>query len=175
MQSSSLNIVPLDAKLQELSVRFSCGNNFIDSFLRSSVALDIGFGKTFVWLTEDRETIIGFYNIATGELNQWYDDKCWKIGGSAHINEFAIHNTFRGCFVNDTVRMSDLLLGDCINRIIKLREQVGFSFVTLQSTDEGKSLYLRNGFEIIEEDMELVKLEGIEDICTPMYFAIDVE
>ena len=45
-------------------------------------------------------------------------------------------------------------------------------FVTLNSTKEGYSLYLRNGFENLEEDMHFTADES-ETECTPMYLCID--
>ena len=48
---------------------------------------------------------------------------------------------------------------ECLERIGKIR---------------GYHLYLRNGFERLDEDMNF-SIEESEDGCVPMYYAIDVE
>ncbi len=60
-----------------------------------------------------------------------------KVGGSIHINEFALENKYRGRKIEGTdYRLSDYLMNDCIDRIHSLRKEVGFSFITLSSTKE---------------------------------------
>ena len=103
-----------------------------------------------------------------------------KIGGAVHINCFALDERYHGLLQTYTdegvkVNLSDVLLDDCMHRIEILRDEyVGFSFVTLSSTREGYSLYERNGFEILEEDMNF-SVEDSEEECIPMYLAIDIE
>lgn len=179
MYISTLNIHKLDASLQKLASSFKCGNDFIDSFLKSSVALDKGFGVTYVWLDDENSSIIGFYNITSGSIEQAdQSGNGYKMGGAIHLNEFAIHQNFRGKTIpdDDSLRMSDLLLHDCIARVQYLRDNlVGFSFITLHSTNDGYSLYQRHGFCDIEEDMTIAVVEGKEDDCFPMYLALDLE
>lgn len=43
-----LNVVKYDASLQKPASSFYSGNNYLDKFLRESVSLDDGFGKTYV-------------------------------------------------------------------------------------------------------------------------------
>ena len=71
--------------------------------------------------------------------------------------------------------LSDFLLDHCLETIEMLRnDYIGFSFVTLNSTREGYSLYTRNGFEELDEDMHFSIYES--DIeCIPMYLALDIE
>lgn len=175
---SDINIAQLDARIQKLASNFNCENSAIDSFLRSSLALDDGFGKTYVWLEDDGQKIIGFYNIGTGSLD-WRDgDSRYKMGGSIHINEFALDKNYKKVQIEEGEHpnMSDALLDDCIQRILYLREfHVGFAFVTLQSTAEGYNLYRRHDFEDIEEDMNLVNIQDKDKNCTPMYLALDIE
>lgn len=176
--TSNIRVIALDASIQKLASAFCCGNPHIDNFLRSGQALDVGFGKTFVWLTEgEKAEIIGYYNIAAGSINQIDGERVSKMGGAIHINEFAIHEKFRGKFIDERLKLkySDILLGDCIQRIQHLRSQsIGVSFVTLHSTREGMNLYLRNDFCEIEEEMNLSKMDN-EKECTPMYLALDLE
>lgn len=176
---SMLNIRTLSAGDKELALNFCCGNIFIDSFLRSQQALDDGFGKSYIWLEDDGSRIIGFYNISVGSIDYTDSDARYKMGGAAHINEFAIDQKYQGISAGDgktDAHLSDLLLEDCIKRIMFIRDNhIGFSFVTLQSTKEGHSLYERNEFCEIESDMNISDVEGAEGKCTPMYLALDLE
>ena len=79
---SKLKIVPLDASNQMLAFNFRCGNAVIDSFLKGPQALDPGIGKTFLWLNDKNDRILGFYNIATGCINYFDGDFMYKMGGS---------------------------------------------------------------------------------------------
>ena len=175
---SNLNVRKLDNGIQNLAHKFHCGNSFMDSFLRSSQALDDGFGKTYVWLEDDDKAIIGFYNISVGSIDQQDGDSWYKIGGAVHINEFAMDQKYQGVpvDVNQDINLSDLLLKDCIDRIVYVRDSfIGFSFITLQSTPAGKSLYKRNDFEEVEEDMKVSQMQESEIDCTTMYLALDIE
>ena len=172
---SIINVVELDADLQKLASNFYCGNNHIDGFLRSSEALDPSAGKTYVWLNEKQTVIIGYYNITTGSVEHIDGDLKWKAGGSVHINQFAIDNNYQKVSVEGRRYLSDLLLADCIERIMWYRTRfAGFAFVTLQSTNEGHYLYERNDFEDIEEDMQITSTTD-EIECKPMYLALDIE
>lgn len=175
---SSINIVPLDARLQQLASNFNCENVAIDNFLRSPMALDDGFGKTYVWLEDDNQRIIGFYNIGTGSIDQCDGDFRYKMGGSIHINDFAIDKKYKKFQMAEGKHpnMSDALLDDCIQRIMYLRENyVGFAFITLQSTEEGYNLYRRHDFEDIEGDMSLVNIQDKDKKCQAMCLALDME
>lgn len=50
----------------------------------------------------------------------------------------------------------------------------GFSFVTLNSTREGYSLYVRNGFDNLEDALNFA-IEESDVECRPMYFVMDWE
>lgn len=175
---SELNIKLLDASLQKLASNFKCGNIHIDNFLKSNQALDDGFGKTYVWLEDDNAGIIGYYNISVGCVDSLEGEAHVKMGGAIHINEFALDTKYRGVSAapGTDINLSDLLLKDCINRVLFLRSEfVGFSFITLQSTKEGYGLYSRNEFEDIEDDMSVSKLPDSEKSCWSMYLALDLE
>lgn len=175
---SGINIMTLDARIQQLASNFNCENIAIDNFLRSPAALDDGFGKTYVWLEDDNQTIIGFYNIGTGSLDQYENGHRYKMGGTIHINDFALDKRYKKVQIADGKHpnMSDALLDDCIQRIMFLRDHyVGFAFITLQATDEGYNLYKRHDFEDIEEDMNLVNIQDKDKQCKPMYLALDIE
>lgn len=164
---------------QSLATNFCCGNSYLDYFLRNSNALDDGFGKTYIMTCEDDNEIIGFYNIGVGYLEQKNGPVVNKIGGSIHLNCFALDQKYQKFFYShrdngSKIYLSDLLLNDCFTRVYHLRKKyIGFAFITLNSSKEGYNLYLRNGFEPLEEDMHFSATE--KDIGIPMYYALDIE
>ncbi len=148
---------------------FDCGNDALSLFLKDHQALDDTFGKTYVML--DEECVIGYYNISTGHIEAENGIRC---GGSIYINCFAVDKKYQKMRYGEAY-VSDLLLADCMDRIENLRqEHVGFSFITLSSTDEGFYLYERNDFSVLEEDMRVAKNQG-ESGCIPMYLPLDIE
>lgn len=166
--------------MADAAQKFSSGNTFLDDFLKSNDALNDNIGKTFVWINEDRTEIIGYYNIGVGYIDMYVGDEKYKIGGSIHLNFFALNEKYRGIVVkkNDdgTVRkFSDRLFTDFMHKVYELRENyVGFSFVTLAATDEGYSLYKRNYFDDLDADLHF-SFKDDEKGCKPMYLALDME
>ena len=177
---NKLNIQKYDASFQRLASYFNSGNIYLDNFIKESTALDDSYGKTFIWLSSDEDKIIGYYNIGTGYISEYYNNQYFKIGGSIHINAFALDKKYRGLeqgvYSNQyKYFLSDFLLDDCLERIENLRKNyIGFTFVTLSSTQEGYNLYKRNGFEELDEDMHFSIFES-DKHCIPMYLALDIE
>lgn len=155
---------------------FYCGNTYLDDFLNNGSAQEKFVGRTYIYSSAGDSEIIGYYNIAAGSLqNLEYNDQKFKIGGSIHINSFAISPKYQGKLVEGLeIRYSDVLLLDCIERIEKLRDSVGFGFITLASTEEGYSLYKRHGFVKLEPDMRFA-IDHSEKDCIQMYYALDYE
>lgn len=174
------NIIPYNKKLISLSSSFTSGNSYLDNFLKTNIALDDSFGKTFVWLNSSNTTILGYYNLGLGYIEQNDFGIISKIGGSVHINCFAMDTNYHNklqAYTEDGVKinLSDIMLYDCIDKAIQIRkEYAGFSFITLSSTKEGYSLYLRNGFMDLDEDMSF-STEKSDIECTPMYLPMDLE
>ena len=169
--------VPLSADLHGLALHFDCGSSKnINAFLKSPKSLDLNYGKTFVLLDEGKTVIVGFYTLTTGLVEQ----ESIKTGGSIHIRDFALDKAYRGKVQKvlsdgSEIKLSDVLLDDCIQRIENIRaNHVGFSLITLFSTPEGESLYLRNGFDYAEEDMYMPKEED-DGLTKAMYRPVDIE
>ena len=165
--------------MQKLANNFCSGNNFLDQFIKSYDALNDGIGKTFVWINEDRTEIIGYYNIGVGYIDMYNGDNKYKIGGSIHLNFFALDTKYRGVISSyssgQALKVSDFLFSDFMNKVFYLRNNyIGFSFVTLAATDEGKSLYKRHFFEELDADLHF-SLKDDEKGCIPMYLALDEE
>lgn len=170
----------LSEETARLADSFFSGNEFLDGFLKSKDAFNDGIGKTFVWVDEKRTEIIGYYNLGVGYIDTYDGDDKYKVGGSVHLNFFALNRLYRGVVVqikNDgtKIRVSDQLFADFMSKVYKLREEfIGFSFVTLAATDEGISLYRRNLFEELDADLHF-SLKDDEIGCKPMYLALDRE
>ena len=169
---SKFRTMPYSKELQNIFAnKFDCGNSAINAFLKSYDALDSLFGRTYVLLS-DNECIVGYYNISTGDIA---DEKNIRIGGSVYLNYFAVDEKYQKVKYDEYGYISDFLLGDCINRVMEIQENyVGFSFITLSSTEEGYKLYERNGFYELEDDMIMAKNTG-EKTCYPMYLPLEVE
>ena len=138
-------VIPYDSEIQRLAAKFDCGNSHLNAFLKSSRALDPGIGKTYVLLVDDASSIVGYYNIGVGYIEQQRDGMPQKMGGSVHINCFALDERFQKAPMDipdlpddgEIYHISDFLLNDCINRIEMIRDKhVGFSFITLCSTEK---------------------------------------
>lgn len=176
----TLNVLPYTAALQQLASTFESGNDYIDSFLRHSMSLDSSFGKTYVWLSKDNDMIVGYYNIGTGCIEEEQGSHKYKLGGAVHINEFALDRRFQGqteAYTEDgtKINLSDLLLYDCLQQIETIQQEcVGFTFVTLCSTEEGYSLYKRNGFDELDDGLSF-SIEQSELKCVRMYSPIAVD
>ena len=175
---SKLNVVLPDKSHKRLMQSFHSGNAALDMFLHGNSALDAGFGKTYLWLTDEEDAICGYYNLSTGYIEIIDEKHRTRAGGSIHINCFALDENWRGQIISESadggkVTLADVLLDDCLKRIFEFQNHVGFSFITLCATKEGKSLYDRNNFLPLEVDMAFSIKEEDGDGGTPMYFPMD--
>lgn len=176
---NTFDTVPYDASHIKLASHFDCTNSAMNQFLRDSRSLQSGYGKTYVWLSDDGNSIMGYYNIGTGYVAQEINGITMKIGGSAHINYFALdkhlHHLPTEYRNGKQLYISDALLEDCLKRIAAIREEhIGFSFVTLCSTSRGLKLYRRNDFCDLEDDMSF-DIDETEKDCYLMYLPLDYE
>lgn len=173
---SNFKTVPYTSDYVSLATSFRCGNESIDKFLCDSLALEKWFGKTYVWI--ENNEIVGFYNIGVGYVRDT-DYSNYKIGGAIHLNYFAINCSYRNTFnteLSDNVllKTSDWLMDDLLRRVEYIRNHhLGFSFITLNSTDYGYNLYKRTGFEELEDGLEFDNKDD-EDDCIAMYLPLDL-
>ena len=186
MRTDDLFSIPLNHDLQRLAQSFDCGGPLVfNSFLRDEKALDPAFGKTFVLLTEDVRSIIGYYNICAGEMVMCNEYGALRCGGAVYINYLAVDKRYRGRVAvaggagSAELRWSDILLGDCLDRISRIRDEcIGFSFVTLSSTKDGFDLYRnRFKFELIDEADDISFYDPDKDSSggIKMYLPLDYE
>lgn len=157
-----MEICKFTEKYQNLANDFKCGNFVIDNFLKNGSALDENQGITYVMLSDEKDFIIGYYNIEVGRVDQIEyvgDEKLIvPMGGAVNINYLAIHSDYQHTKIaeidDQRIYLGDYLLHNCEKRILKLRKAVGVAFVTLYSTEQGYHLYHdRNSYEDFEEDM----------------------
>ena len=158
---------------------FRCGNIVIDNFIKSSDALDENQGITYILLSEEKNFIIGYYNISASRIDrmEMVNDDTYYIpmGGTVNINYLAVDERLqhREIVENSKIYFGDYILRDCEKRIMKLRHDIGFMFVTLYSTEEGYHLYHdRNSYEDFEEDMSTF-MEESNKTCYKLYKCVD--
>lgn len=70
-----LNVVLYDASLQKLASSFQSGNVYLDRFIKGNESLNDAFGKTYVYLSDDKSKIIGYYNLGVGYIEQLENGK----------------------------------------------------------------------------------------------------
>lgn len=175
-----MSFIRLNKKYQNLlSKGFDCGNDVINSFLCKNEALDSSIGTTYIYLNNSRTQIIAYFNVGTGALIDNTNEYDNRLGGSAHLNYFALDKRYHGIkldvekeLADLKLKISDLMLVKCLSLILKVKKRhIGFSFITLYSTKQGYNLYKRNGFEDLDIDMEL-PISYCENNCKPMYMPI---
>ena len=158
-----------------LSSSFDCGNKYLTQFIKDTKSLDYSFGKTYILLSGDKKRIVGYYSISMSYLEEKTSDVPFRVAGSAHIEMFAVDNKYQGIPIYKDKRASDMLIRDCINRVEYIRQNhIGCSFITLTSTKEGHSLYLRNGFEDLDSELSF-SVSYAEKNCIPMCLPLDYE
>lgn len=171
-------------ELRLISSSFSCGNWYIDNFLKGSQSLENDICKTFVMIQVSEQQnnlvekeIIGFYSLSADAVFT-YPENSSKIllsGGAIRINMFAIDSKFQGknISINGIQRKyASLMLLQCLNHITTIvQSHVGAMYIILDSTKQGEQLYRSVGeFHYLSEDDELHTpyAQGSED-CIPMY------
>lgn len=174
-----MKIIKYTKEYKSIAKKFSCGNIVIDNVLKSNTALDPNFGKTYILLSDDGIDIIGYYNIATGNVSRLdhvgdYDIYS-AMGSAVHINYLGVDEKYQHTELipGSHFYFGDYLLRDCEAKIVALRDEVGIQFITLSSTKEGYHMYHdRNDYECFEEDM-LIFVEDSDVGCTNLYKCID--
>jgi hypothetical protein len=176
-----MNIDKYTKCYENLAKNFTCGNIVIDNFLHDGSALDNNQGITYVMLSDEKDFIMGYYNIEVGRVDQLEivgENKYYKpMGGAVNINYLAVHSNFQGYKIAEVggknIYLGDYLLRDCEKRILNLRKEVGISFVTLYSTEQGYNLYHeRNSYENFEDDMNTF-VQETDKSCYKLYKLVD--
>lgn len=132
-------------------------------------------------MSDNRDFIIGYYNIEVERIDQIEsvdNQEYYKpMGGTVNINYLAIHSDYQKTKIAEiegqNIYLGDYLLRDCEKRILGLRKQVGISFVTLYSTEQGYHLYHdRNSYDDFEDDMSTFVQES-DTQCYKLYKCVD--
>ena len=156
-----------------LTASFDCKNTVINNFLKSENALDLNQGVTYILLNNSNDGIIGFYNIGISRIDQVQSigntTYSTYMGGTAVLNYLALNEPFQHTYMlpEDSYSYGDYLLDNCESKLLSLRNQIGFSFIVISSTQEGLHLY--------KEDMSIVVQESDKQ-CIKLYkWADDLE
>lgn len=152
---------------------FDCKNSVINNFLKSDNALDQNQGITYILLNDSEDQIIGFYNIGISRIDQIQtignSTYSTYMGGSAVINYLALDSSFQHTYLLEGFTYGDYLLQNCEYTLLSIRKRIGFSFITISSTQEGLHLYCdKHDYEEFEEDMSIVVQES-DKTCVKLY------
>lgn len=180
-----LNVLEYNEDLKKLSSSFSCGNFYIDNFLKSNESLESDICKTFVMVQSEMENeqttdkLVGFYSISADSVYSLDDtssgNKIIYDGGAVRIHMFAIDEGFQ----HKTLKIGEekktyasVLLLDCFEQINHIvNNHIGATYIILYATNLGYGLYKNVGnFEELTDadDIYLSTIEGSEE-CIPMY------
>lgn len=89
---------------------------------------------------------------------------------------FAIDCTFQDRQADNDVLFSDILFMDLLEVCQEVRNAyVGYSFITLESTEAGYKLYSRFNFTELEDDLIFSSESDQNSAGHKMYFALDEE
>lgn len=176
-----MNIIKYTTQYEDLANAFTCGNIVIDHFLKSGNALDENQGITYILLSDNSDSIIGYYNIEVARVDQietvGIKDYYKPMGGAVNINYLAIHSNYQRVRIAEiegqNIYLGDYLLRDCEKRVLDLRKQVGITYITLFSTEQGYHLYHeRNSYEDFDDDMSIFVNES-DSSCYKLYKWVD--
>lgn len=162
-----------------LTKNFDCGNIVINNFLNDGDALDPNQGITYVLLSDDKDFIIGYFNISVGRIDQietiMGNTYYRPMGGAVNINYLAVDKKLQHTLLVPEAKIyyGDYILRECEKKILALRKEVGISFVTLYSTREGYHMYHdRNSYEDFEDDMSTF-VQDSDKSCKKLYKWVD--
>lgn len=176
-----MKICKLTNEYKELIADFECGNFVIDRFLKDGSALDKNQGITYILLSDEKDFIIGYYNIVTGRIDLVESVNGIKtvspMGGTINIQYLAIHSKYQHTKIAEidgrSIYLGDYLLHCCEKEIMRIREKVGVAFITVYSTEQGYHLYHdRNSYEDFEDDMSTFVQES-DMLCHKLYKYVD--
>jgi hypothetical protein len=176
-----MNVEKYTVKYETLAKDFECGNIIIDNFLKNGDALDENQGITYILLSDDKDVILGYYNVEVGRVDQIEEigeSVLYKpMEGAVNINYLAIHSKYQGIKIAEKdgkkLYLGDYLLRDCEKLVLRLRKDIGIAFVTLYSTEQGYHLYHeRNSYENFEDDMSTFVQES-DRKCYKLYKCVD--
>ena len=175
-----MEFIKLTNENHHLVNTFDCKNSVINNFLKSENALDSNQGVTYILLNDIKDEVIGFYNIGISRIDQVQTiggtTYSTYMGGAAVINYLALDSSLQHTYIENGYSYGDYLLTCCEDNLLSLRNQIGFTFIAISSTQEGLHLYRdKHDYEEFEEDMSIVVQESDKQ-CIKLYkWADDLE
>lgn len=153
MKISDLRLLPVDSKSSLDFSGFTCGNEYIDNYLRNE-RNDSSIAKTYAMTAAGSDKPIGFFSLCTDNVLTCNDEGHLVFSGSAiRIHMFAIRKDFQGLreleipTENEPVLITygNALMNYCLETIFQIADQVGCAFITVFSTRRGYHLYKKIG------------------------------
>lgn len=173
-----MELVKMSKDYLSIVANFDSGNSYLDTYIRTWSEYKNQNEVSYLLLESD-SSVVGYFSISAGSLDNIDITYRGKMGGAVHINNFAIVKDFQGLTLDiledgSKFHFSDYLLQMCLGVIYDIRKLLGINFVTLCSTSEGEHFYERNAFEYLEDDM-ILSIGYEEKKCKVMYRALDIE
>lgn len=172
-----MEFIKLTNENHHLVNTFDCKNTVINNFLKSENALDLNQGVTYILLNDTKNEVIGFYNIGISRIDQVQtigrNTYSTYMCGAAVINYLALDSSLQHTYIEEGYSYGDYLLTCCEDKLLSLRNQIGFTFIAISSTQEGLHLYRdKHDYEEFEEDMSIVVQESDKQ-CVKLYKWVD--
>lgn len=178
-----LGVQKMNEELHHLCSSFSCGNQYIDLFLKGLDCMESSICKTYVLLKLDDSSgkplgIIGFYSLAADSVFEKIEyssqTRIIQCGPAIRIYMFAVDKKYQHERIqldDSSMTIASMLLLDCLDTIEKIAsEDIGATFIILSATEEGKMLYKTTGeFDELDEDLDVPYIEGDGKECVEMY------
>lgn len=144
----------LQGDLISLMKSFSCGNEYIDTFLTQKAATSIDNTTHVVW-DDEADIAIAAFSLACTSLNLLYgkNEVCESIP-AVEITYFAVDKRYQRTLLTENREdgyVSDLVMDRAMSLIYSVTDQYfAATYVTLYATPDSIHFYERNGFHIDE-------------------------
>jgi GNAT superfamily N-acetyltransferase len=152
-----LRIVPLDTSLHNRG-DFSCGNNQVDAYLRSTAAQAAKFYRSATFVLQqvaDEHQLIGFYTLAPHEYR---DDEMDEVTARylrvqnlgrvpvILLGQLGVATDFQGR------GLGKFLLKDALNRSLAIAHEIGgVAIITDPYDDKARGFYAKFDFSVLHD------------------------
>lgn len=150
--------------------RFSCGNDFIDDYIKSKAAGDTS-AVTHAVVNADNGDVIAVYTLScAGFVHRLYD-KFYSVP-AVELKMFAVDKNYQNMpYSSDKADgcISNFILSSVIADCMDFTDNIcGADIIILYSTNEGYDFYSKSGF-IDFPDSSIRNEKSDLDGCIPMY------
>lgn len=187
INENNITIQKLCSNNFHLTKGFTCGNDYIDEFLKKK-AIDDKQSTTHLIIENKENLLLGFFSLSASgisfnmsETNVPRDKKNRFNISAIEIDFFAINKPFQHLYFDEIGKqededyfLSDILFEKIMEFINELREYVGFRSVVLYSVPNSKDsnkpldIYQRFDFVSFKDYMEQDRKRLLEG-CIPLF------